>query len=366
MGTQEFVPLRAERCLTVKLNDKPPSADQERRTASDIVKVINQKFPKADAKAVTKLRLSGDYVITFGEERRKWCLQNQVWVTHTFHRDAKVAFRTVSVIARGLPWALIDNLEPEELAKELSVANKIDIVRAKAFRRKHGSERGSLLLEVPTADDGGRLTSDPLLWMGNAFYCEHFERDAIPQQCYNCWEYGHLRSYCPKEKEARCPRCAEKRHPDRTMKDAEANCPSNQQPDLAKCLPCNRKGHYAFSRNCPLVKAALGRSSTAFMERPRVFAQRAEPVTIDETLAPSQPEATQPAVEAIQQKLLQQTQTAATYEPTRDVPPAMPSRSQPTPADEDSDLDLPDADLAILESEWQEVQANKKRGPYTK
>ena len=202
--------------------------------------------------------------------------------------------------------------------------------------------------------------------MGNAFHCEPFERDAISQQCYNCWEYGHLRSYCPKGKEARCPRCAEKRHPGKTMKNAEANCPSNQQPDLVKCFPCNRKGHYAFSRNCPLVKAALGRSSTAFMERPRVFAQRAEPVIIDETPAPSQPEATQPAEKAIQQQLLQQTQIAATQEPTGDVPPATPSRSQPTPADKDSDVDLPDADLAILESEWHEVQANKKRGPYTK
>ncbi|CCC05644.1 hypothetical protein SMACR_09693 [Sordaria macrospora] len=220
------------------------------------MKAINQKFPKADAKA---------------------------WASRQYMTEATVALRTVSVIARGVPWALIDNLEPEELAKELSAVNNINVVIAKAFRRKHGSERGSLLLEVPTADDGVHLTSDSLLWMGNAFYCEPFERDEIPQQCYNCWEYGHLRSYCPKEKEARCPRCAEKRHPGRTMKDAEADCPSNQQPNLVKCLPCNRKGHFAFSRDCPLVKAALGRSSTAFMERPRIFAQRAEPVSMGNT-----------------------------------------------------------------------------------
>ncbi|CCC05684.1 hypothetical protein SMACR_09800 [Sordaria macrospora] len=136
MGTQAFVPLRAERCLTVKLNDKPLTAEQERRTASDIVKVINQKFPKADARAVTKLRLSGDYIITFGEEGRKWY--------------AKVAFRTVSVIAHGVPWALIDNLEAEELAKELSAANKITYSPSRRNRYQSTEHQPRASLKPPS------------------------------------------------------------------------------------------------------------------------------------------------------------------------------------------------------------------------
>ncbi|KAK3338959.1 hypothetical protein B0H65DRAFT_433832, partial [Neurospora tetraspora] len=55
-----------------------------------------------------------------------------------------------------------NNFKREKLVREISETNKIKIIRAKVFRRKYRSEKGSFLLEVTIIDDRVRFITDSL------------------------------------------------------------------------------------------------------------------------------------------------------------------------------------------------------------
>ena len=116
------------------------------------------------------------------------------------------------------------------------------IDRAKIWRPENPTfTRARVLVAVYDKEDAQRAYTEGLLWRCQLLACEPYA-EAQPQQCFNCWKWGHQQRFC-KAKQT-CGTCGTTPHTDGE--------PCSRQP---RCAGCGG-AHSARDRNCPLAQKA--------------------------------------------------------------------------------------------------------------
>ncbi|KAH0601131.1 hypothetical protein MHUMG1_00002 [Metarhizium humberi] len=117
----------------------------------------------------------------------------------------------------------------------------------------------SVIVEFARAEDANRIIDEGLIWQGEVFQCERYDRQCRLRQCFRCHKYGHIGTQC--RATIACGYCAQD-HPTR-------ECPAkNDDKAPRKCAAC-RGEHEAWSGQCPTQKEEMAKIKAAYKARPK-------------------------------------------------------------------------------------------------
>jgi len=116
----------------------------------------------------------------------------------------------------------------------------------------------SIVIGFSKPEDANKIIDEGLIWQGEVFQCERYERQCRVKQCFKCQHYGHIGTQC--KATITCGYCAQE-HESR-------ECPSKLDRNVPrKCAAC-RGGHEAWSYQCPTRKEERAKARAAYDVRP--------------------------------------------------------------------------------------------------
>ena len=115
----------------------------------------------------------------------------------------------------------------------------------------------SIIVEFTNPEDANKIIDEGLIWQGEAFQCERYDRQCRLKQCYNCQKYGHIGTQC--KASIACGYCSEQH--------SSRDCPTKADKSAArKCAACQGP-HEAWNNRCPVRKTELSKVKAAYDTR---------------------------------------------------------------------------------------------------
>jgi hypothetical protein len=193
---------------------------------------------------------------------------------HRIANGAAVRIPTYGVLAHGIRTSSMDMERFEELRDGLLQDNKPFIPNAEIkyigwlTRSSATKSASSVIVEFAKAEDANRIIDEGLIWQGEVFQCELYDRQCRLRQCFRCHKYGHIGTQC--KATTTCGYCA-KEH-------ATRECPvKNDRTEPRKCAACQGE-HEAWNGQCPTRKQELAKVKAAYKTRPRYHPENPTPL----------------------------------------------------------------------------------------
>ncbi|RYN55410.1 hypothetical protein AA0117_g13290 [Alternaria alternata] len=209
---------------------------------------------------------SGDLSIKTASSREVEALRQFAddWA-HRIGSGTTVQIPTLGVLAHGIRTSTMDMSKLDEIRAQILQDNRPFIPRAEIrhigwlTRDATTKTATTITIEFTKPEDANKIIDEGLIWQGEVFQCERYERQCRVKQCFKCQRYGHIGTQC--KATTACGHCAQE-HDTR-------DCPSRAgQAVTRKCAAC-RGEHEAWSRQCPTRKDEIAKARTAYEMRPR-------------------------------------------------------------------------------------------------
>ena len=185
------------------------------------------------------------------------------WVNRVGNR-ASIRITTYGVIAHSIRTSTMDMDKFEELREQVLLDNKPFIPQAEIryvgwlTRNAPTKAASSIVIEFSKPEDANKIIDEGLIWQGEVFQCERYERQCRVKQCFKCQHYGHIGTQC--KATIACGYCAQE-HESR-------ECPSKLDRNVPrKCAAC-QGGHEAWNYQCPTRKEERAKARAAYDVRP--------------------------------------------------------------------------------------------------
>ena len=185
------------------------------------------------------------------------------WV-HRVGNRATIRITTYGIIAHSIRTSTIDMTRFEETRNQLLLDNKPFIPQAEIkyigwlTRNAPTKAASSIIIEFSKPEDANKIIDEGLIWQGEVFQCERYERQCRVKQCFKCQHYGHIGTQC--KATIACGYCAQE-HESR-------DCPSKLDRTIPrKCATC-RGEHEAWNYQCPTRKEERAKAKAAYDMRP--------------------------------------------------------------------------------------------------
>ncbi|KAJ3454706.1 hypothetical protein MRS44_013306 [Fusarium solani] len=179
--------------------------------------------------------------------------------------DMEVRIPTYGVLVHGICTSLMDVNQFEDIRDIIVQENRPFIPSAGIkyigwlTRTSATKSASSIVIEFTRPQDANKIIVEGLIWQGEAFQCELYDRSCRLRQCFGCQAYGHIGTQC--KATTRCGYCAQEH--------ASRECPV--KPDKSEPRKCaNCKGqHEAWSNQCAIRKDEMAKVKAAYEARPR-------------------------------------------------------------------------------------------------
>jgi hypothetical protein len=185
------------------------------------------------------------------------------WV-HRIGNRATLRITTYGIIVHGIRTSTIDMDKFEETRDQLLLDNKPFIPQAEIryvgwlTRNAPTKAASSIVVEFSKPEDANKIIDEGLIWQGEVFQCERYERQCRVKQCFKCQHYGHIGTQC--KATIACGYCAQEQE--------SRDCPSKLDRNIPrKCAAC-RGEHEAWSHQCPTRKEERAKARAAYDVRP--------------------------------------------------------------------------------------------------
>jgi len=255
------LPSRRSRELVVSLPAE--SEEEKKRTGEALVKALQVPSLPSSLEIVAARRLpSTDIAITFSSTSacKQWEDNNPL-----DQANLRIKSRDYNVIIPRFPRGLSSSAP--DLIECLRASNpKLDIQVTKATFLKKGLAtqypRIPLVLSLKEPAHANLVCDKGLVYKGEIYDCELFCGDARPKRCLRCQKYtSHIAKHCRSTE--RCGYCG--------GTHSSTSCTAKEDKARAYCVPCNKRGHSAFSTSCQSWRQQLERSRAAYLSRPNRF-----------------------------------------------------------------------------------------------
>ena len=177
---------------------------------------------------------------------------------------SSIQIPTYGVLAHGIRTNTMDMSKFEENKSQILQDNRPFIPRAEIrhigwlTRDAAAKTASTITIEFTKPEDANKIIDEGLIWQGEVFQCERYERQCRVKQCFKCQKYGHIGTQC--KAATACGYCAHE-HDTR-------DCPTKSDRNAPrKCTLC-RGDHEAWSRQCPTRKDEIAKAKTAYKMRP--------------------------------------------------------------------------------------------------
>ena len=176
---------------------------------------------------------------------------------------ASVRVPTYGIIAHGIRTSSMDMEKFDGIKIELLQDNKpfIPLADIKYIgwlsRSAPTKSASSIIIEFTRPEDANKIIDEGLIWQGEVFQCERYDRQCRLKQCYKCQRYGHIGTQCTAQ--PACGYCAESH--------GSKDCPNKTDKESPrKCAVC-KGSHEAWNNKCPIRKAELAKVKSAYDTR---------------------------------------------------------------------------------------------------
>ena len=121
---------------------------------------------------------------------------------HRIGSGATVRIPAYGVLAHGIRTSSIDMERSYELREGLLQHNKPFIPNAEIkyigwlTKSSASKSASSVIVEFARAEDANRIIDEGLVWQGEVFQCERYDRHCRLRQCFRCHKYGHIETQC--------------------------------------------------------------------------------------------------------------------------------------------------------------------------
>jgi hypothetical protein len=184
---------------------------------------------------------------------------------HRVGNGATVRIPTYGVLVHGIRTSSMDVEQFEETRDNILQENKPFIPNAgikyigwltRTFSTKSAS---SVIVEFTRPQDANKIIDEGLIWQGEVFQCELYDRSCRLRQCFSCQGYGHIGTQCKAIR--KCGYCAQDH--------GSRECPMKSDRSVPrKCANC--QGHHeAWSNQCTDRKEEMAKVKAAYAARPK-------------------------------------------------------------------------------------------------
>ena len=184
---------------------------------------------------------------------------------HCIGNDTSVHIPTYGVLVYGRRFNTIDMATFEEIGNQILQDNRSFIPRAEIkhigwLTRKVPTKTASTItIESTMPEDANKIMDEGLIWQGELFQCERYERQCRVKQCYKCERYGHIGAQCKAATVCGCP----------VQEHNTRECPPKAGQSVPRKCAGFWGGHEAWSRQCPTRKDKIAKAKAAYDVRPR-------------------------------------------------------------------------------------------------
>jgi hypothetical protein len=124
-------------------------------------------------------------------------------------------------------------------------------------RNATSKSASSVIIEFTKPEDANKIIDEGLVWQGELFQCERYERQCRLKQCFKCQKYGHIGTQY--KAITACGHCAQEH--------SSRDCPSKaERTATRKCAACGG-AHEAWNQGCPTRKDELAWTKAAYVTR---------------------------------------------------------------------------------------------------
>ncbi|OHE90236.1 zinc knuckle [Colletotrichum orchidophilum] len=202
---------------------------------------------------------------------------------HRIGNGAAGRIPTYGILVHGIRTGSMDMERSTELQEELLQDNKAFIPTAEIkyigwlTRSSTTKSASSIIVEFAKAEDANKLIDEGLIWQGEVFQCERYDRQCRLRQCFRCHTYGHIGTQC--KATTTCGYCAQEH--------ATRECPSKSDTATPrKCAACHGE-HEAWHGRCPTRIRELAKIKAAYKQRPRYHPEANAAPAIIGTIPPT-------------------------------------------------------------------------------
>jgi hypothetical protein len=240
---------------------------------STIFHKIQGLAPSAGIVGLCRLR-SGDWKVqTASRGGAETLRKNKAWLTG-LSPSALITRPNYPVLVHGVSKAEIVGSQEDiqqiitdnvQYHKNLDITSiKWPYTSSKSGLETQQKERthGSIIVDCTTPEAANAIIQKGISIGKEIRMAERFVRECRVLQCFNCYKYGHMAKGCTNA--AYCGHCAGAHKSD--------ECIFPDEKDKEKCCNCDKKGHKAWSQNCPLRQKESQRARNAYTARPRLYA----------------------------------------------------------------------------------------------
>jgi hypothetical protein len=267
ISTQTSSFIQAQREIIVKITD-PSTIDSLRaKSPRNLQNHVDRAIEQSQNKHIERIRVASANQLKSGDLSIKTSNRNEAEALKQFANDwinrigrgTSIRLPTYGILAHGIRTSSMDMAKFDEIKAELLHDNRPFIPNADIkyigwlSRAALTKSASTIIVEFTTPEDANKIIDEGLIWQGEAFRCERYDRQCRLKQCYKCQKYGHIGTQC---KATACGYCAEPH--------SSKDCPTKADKSaIRKCAVC-KGAHEAWNNRCPVRKAELSKVKAAY------------------------------------------------------------------------------------------------------
>jgi hypothetical protein len=271
LSTQTSSFVQAQREIIVKITDPATIESLRAKNPRNLQNHIDRAIEQSRNEHIERIRIASANQLKSGDLSIKTSGRNEAEALRQFANDwmsrigrgASIRLPTYGVLAHGIRTSSMDMEKFEEIRAELLHDNRPFIPNADIkyigwlSRAALTKAASTIIIEFTNPEDANKIIDEGLIWQGEAFQCERYDRQCRLKQCYKCQKYGHIGTQC--KANTACGYCAEKHN--------SKDCPTKIDKSAArKCAVC-KGAHEAWNNRCPVRKTELNKVKAAYDAR---------------------------------------------------------------------------------------------------
>ena len=283
LATPKIEDVKKAKQVTIRIEDSGERTQMAKATFPQLVQTFGGAGGVTGEIIAARRTAGGDIILQTAIVRAREELEKDDGWVRRLYRSARVLRKTVMVAVHGVEKKM-DTRDQPGVFETLKRDNKklhpeLEITKAEwpAFAMKpdaYGREKkfSTMIIEVPNPEVANRLISEGMVVENNLLFCDRWEREVAPRQCFNCYGYGHIARVC--KHPTRCGVCAQG-HTTDDHKEETGGKP--------KCVVC-KGDHPAWSKVCPIRQRENVKARQRIEHKPKFF--RETPKQIQERQVP--------------------------------------------------------------------------------
>lgn len=273
-NTQNFQvpPKQIQREIIINIRDPLTVANLRAMNPRSLIAHIDRAIEQSNNEHIVNIKIISSNQLKSGDLSIKTATTKEMETLRQFTDDwtyrigngASVRLPTYGVLVHGIRTNSMDMDKSEDIRNEILLDNKPFIPNADIryigwlSRKSLIKPASSIIIEFKNPVDANKIIDEGLIWQGQVFQCELYNKGSRLKQCFQCQKYGHIGTQCRATKA--CGVCAEEH--------SSRDCPTRIDTSAPrKCAVC-QGSHAAWSGQCPIRKDEMAKIRAAYDARP--------------------------------------------------------------------------------------------------